>query len=150
MKIKEILTIDNIRANAQSETKKNALELMSQLLLVHEKTLDLKSVFTNIVTRERLGTTGIGHGVAIPHCRMIGVKTPLASLVHLAHPINFDAPDDQPVDLLFGLLLPEKSTDVHLQLLADIASKCSKPEYRDNLRNANNNETLFQLVISEL
>lgn len=149
MKIKEILTTNNVQANAPSETKKNVLELLSRLLIANEKALDLKSVFTQIVTRERLGTTGIGHGVAIPHCRMMGVKTPLASVIHLATPINFDAPDDQPVDLLFGLLLPEKSTEDHLQLLADIAGKCSDPEYRDNLRKAQNNETLFHLAISE-
>ena len=88
----------------------------------------------NLFARERLGSTGLGHGVAIPHGRIKGLKNPLAAVVRLTHPIPFDAPDDEPVSLLIFLLVPEAATQRHLEILSEIAELLSDRELRERLK----------------
>jgi len=94
-----------------------------------------------------LGSTGLGTGVAIPHCRTSGVKKIHGCLVKLTHPVDFDAIDDQPVDLIFALVVPEEKNDEHLNTLARVASIMQNDDYRQRLRNCAEDVTLFNTVL---
>jgi PTS system nitrogen regulatory IIA component len=129
-----ILSPARVRCDAEVSSKKKALELVSELMASAEETLDIRAVTDRLLARERLGSTALGHGVAIPHGRCPDVSAAVASFVKLRKGIDFDAPDGQPVDLVVGLLVPEECTDGHLQLLAQIAELFSKTEVRERLR----------------
>jgi PTS system nitrogen regulatory IIA component len=109
----------------------------------------MQDVFESLIAREKLGSTGFGNGIAIPHCRLKGCESPISALMHLDAPIDFDAIDGAPVDLLFVLLVPEAATDAHLELLRQIASMLDRKEVRDRLRSATSNEALYQVVLDE-
>jgi PTS system nitrogen regulatory IIA component len=100
----------------------------------------------SLFARERLGSTGLGHGVAIPHGRIKGLKAPMAAVLKLAQPIGFDAPDEKPVNLLIFLLVPEAATQKHLEILSEIAELLSDSDTRESLRNAESAEQLHQLI----
>ena len=91
-------------------------------------------VADNLFARERLGSTGLGHAVAIPHGRIKGLKNPLAAVVRVQQPIPFDAPDDEPVSLLIFLLVPEAATQRHLEILSEIAEMLSDRDLRERLK----------------
>ena len=98
--------------------------------------------------REKLGSTGLGNGVAIPHCRTPGVKKIYGFLAKLTTPVDFDAIDDQPVDLLFALVVPDEKNDEHLSTLARIAAIMQDDKSRQILRDCDNNESLFQTALA--
>jgi len=106
-------------------------------------------VYEALIAREKLGSTGFGNGIAIPHCRLQGCESPVSALLHLDAPIDFDAIDGAPVDLLFVLLVPQAATDAHLELLRQIASMLDRKEVRDKLRSAATSEALYQVVLDE-
>ena len=95
-----------------------------------------------------MGSTGIGEGIAIPHCRLKQCDKTFGVLLQLEHPIDFDAIDQQPVDLIFALLVPEEATDEHLKTLSMLAQKLSQADYREALRNSPDSKNLFQRAIS--
>jgi PTS system nitrogen regulatory IIA component len=103
-------------------------------------------VFDSLFARERLGSTGLGHGVAIPHGRIKGLREAVGVLIRLKQPILFDAPDGKPVSLLFVLLVPDQATDLHLQLLSELAQLFSSKALREKLLAAQDAETLYRLV----
>lgn len=98
-----------------------------------------------LLLREQLGSTGLGQGVGIPHGRLKGLKQVAGMFFRLAKPIPFDAPDNRPVDLVFFLLVPEQSTEEHLQLLSELAQGFSDPAFRDDLRNAADASAIVQI-----
>ena len=100
-----------------------------------------------LISRERLGSTALGQGVAVPHGRIADLEKPVAALVTLTEGIEFDAPDDSTVDILFALLVPESSTDDHLAILSLVAEKFSQKELTDQLRNCSENENRVALEI---
>ena len=95
--------------------------------------------------REKLGSTGLGQGVAIPHGRCKNLRDGIAAFVKTEHPIPFDSPDGQPVNLIFVLLVPEKATDLHLQLLAELAQMFSDKSFREQLQHSNDPWAIYQL-----
>jgi PTS system nitrogen regulatory IIA component len=99
-----------------------------------------------LFARERLGSTGLGHGVAIPHGRIKGLKQPLAAVFQLAAPIGFDAPDEQAVQLLIFLLVPEAATQKHLEILSEIAELLSDSQLREAMKTANADAALHQMI----
>jgi PTS system nitrogen regulatory IIA component len=103
-------------------------------------------VTDSLFARERLGSTGLGHGVAIPHGRIKGLKAPMAAVFQLAQPIGFDAPDEQPVNLLIFLLVPEAATQKHLEILSEIAELLSDTALRENIQNSTVQSVLHQLI----
>jgi PTS system nitrogen regulatory IIA component len=105
-------------------------------------------VADSLFARERLGSTGLGHGVAIPHGRIKGMKFPLAAVFRLTQPIGFDAPDEQPVSLLFFLLVPEASTQKHLEILSEIAEMLSDSGFRERLKQSSDAQDLHQLIVA--
>jgi PTS system nitrogen regulatory IIA component len=103
-------------------------------------------VADSLFARERLGSTGLGHGVAIPHGRIKGLKSPMAAVFRLDEAIGFDAPDEQPVNLLIFLLVPEASTQKHLEILSEIAELLSDAALRDKLKSSDSADLLHHLI----
>ena len=144
MPIISLLTPSRTLQAVEGGSKKRVLEMASKLIaesVGEEVTHEL--IFTGLIGRERLGSTGIGEGVAIPHCRLAGIEAPIGALIHLAEPIDFDAIDSRPVDLLFFLLVPEAACDEHLGTLAKLAEVFSQDGCRVALRKADSNENLL-------
>lgn len=146
MKIFELLTAHNIAANVTSVSKKAAIESVCKLATHGISTVTEKEALNALIEREKLGSTAIGHGVALPHARLAGLNKPHAALIHLVTPIHFDAPDDEPVDLLFALLIPVASTDEHLKILAELAELFTVKSYREQLRRAKTDDEFFQIA----
>ena len=146
MQLSDILTCDHIVTDSTATSKKRALEQLSSLMASGDSNLDPLTIFDSLVARERLGGTGLGHGVALPHGRISGNRKTVAAFLRLNHGIDFDAVDQQPVDLLFGLLVPEESTQEHLDLLAELAERLSQAEFRRSLREAIPTDQLCALL----
>jgi PTS system nitrogen regulatory IIA component len=146
MRIAELLPPDHIVLDARASSKKRVLEMLSELLVLGGTPLTPVEVFESLLSRERLGGTGLGEGVAIPHGRMKNARQTLAAFMRLAEGIDFDAPDEEPVDLLFALLVPEDCTDEHLQVLASLARILSDPAMRRALREADSPEACLGLL----
>lgn len=146
MSLVELLTNERIALSATVASKKRALELSSQLLASHQANLVQNEIFDSLLSRERLGSTGLGGGVAIPHGRVAGIDKAVAAFIQLKEGVDFDAIDQQPVDLVFALLVPQEATDEHLQILATLAEAFKRPELRQALRQAKDIETLLTLL----
>jgi len=133
--------------NLVAASKKRALQLVADRLAARYPEFDADAVFDALMARERLGSTAVGEGVAIPHCRLAECETPVAALVHLEAPVDFDAPDGREVDLLFVLVVPEEAHSTHLELLAAAARALSDPAYRAALRTAGDDVDLFRTAV---
>jgi PTS system nitrogen regulatory IIA component len=149
IRLESILTPGRSLVNVPGGSKKKAHEQIANLIAREVPDLEMQDVFEALIAREKLGSTGFGNGIAIPHCRLKGCTLPISALMHLDAPIDFDAIDGAPVDLLFVLLVPEAATDAHLELLRQIASMLDRKEVRDRLRSAASNEALYQVVLDE-
>lgn len=126
-------------------SKKRLLEFFSKFISQQIPTLESIEVFDNLIARERLGSTGVGEGIAIPHCRVKNCSESLGTFIRLKDKIDFDAIDGRPVDLVFILLVPEEATDQHLQLLSSLAEKFSNPDFCRLLREATSSDALYEL-----
>lgn len=140
MQISALLSPTRVACHQDSSSKKRSLELLSHLLSTALPAFSEGELFDSLVGRERLGSTGLGHGVALPHGRINGLEAPIAAFVTLRNGVDYDAIDNQPVDLLFALLVPEESTEEHLQILARLASMFSNADLCATLRNCNSSE----------
>ena len=149
IRLENILTPGRSLVNVPGGSKKKALEQIATLIAREVPDLEMQDVFEALIAREKLGSTGFGNGIAIPHCRLKGCTSPISALMHLDAPIDFDAIDGAPVDLLFVLLVPQAATDAHLELLRQIASMLDRKEVREKLRSASSNEALYQVVLDE-
>jgi PTS system nitrogen regulatory IIA component len=134
MKLSEILSPDCIRLDSDATSKKRVLESVSQLLADTDEELSPREVFDCLIAREKLGSTGLGQGVAIPHGRLSGLDKTIGVFLRLPKGVDFDAPDNEPVDLVFALLVPKESTEEHLQVLASIAGYFNSKGSGDALR----------------
>ncbi len=149
IRLENILTPGRSLVNVPGGSKKRVLEQIARLISKEVPDLAEQTLFESLVAREKLGSTGFGNGIAIPHCRLKGCTSPISALLHLDAPVDFDAIDGAPVDLLFVLLVPEAATDAHLELLRQIASMLDRKEVRALLRGAVSNEALYQVVLDE-
>lgn len=141
----EILTVDHVQVDVNATSKKRVFEYVG-LLFEKLNGIGRADVSDNLFARERLGSTGLGHGVAIPHGRIKGLTQPLAAVLRLQQAIGFDAPDEKPVNLLFFLLVPEAATQQHLDILADIAEMLSNTSLREGMFKAADAQTLYDLI----
>jgi len=141
-----LLAPERVACNLHASSKKRALELLADLLASADPALSQSAVFESLIGRERLGSTGLGHGVAIPHARMRGAQRAVGAFVKLDEGIDFDAADERPVDLLFALLVPEHYTNEHLALLAELARMFSDPELCRELRASCTSEHALELL----
>ncbi len=148
MQLQSILTPGRTFHRAPGNSKKRALENTANFICKDISAMDDFELFDHLVARERLGSTGLGNGIAIPHCRIKNCQKITGTLIKLEQAIDFDAIDGEPVDLLFVLLVPEEANDEHLQALAMLAEKFSNTDYCQRLRDAENSEELYAAAIS--
>lgn len=139
-----ILPASNITLAAELSSKKRVLEDAARILGDTEK--QQQFIFEKLLERERLGSTGLGHGIAIPHARITGLTKPVAAFFQLQDGIDFDAADGEPVTLVFTLLVPEKATEEHLKLLAALASMFSEETVREGLHAATNEMAVASIL----
>jgi len=148
MNISDILTLERTYADLNCVSKKRTLESISRWVAEQMPEFNGKEVFNALIGREKLGSTGFGEGIAIPHCRLRSCTQVTGALVRLETAIDFDAIDQQPVDLLFVLLVPQEATDEHLQILATLAGSFGQAEFREQLRNAADADAMYQIAIA--
>lgn len=146
MQLSEIINVNRISRDVNVLSKKRALEELSNLITQDQTQLDASRIFDSLISRERLGSTGVGYGIAIPHGRIQNCKKITGAFIQLTQGVDFDAIDNQPVDILFALAVPEESTDEHLQVLAQLASMFNDESFREKLRNSKSNEETYQLL----
>ena len=136
MHLIDLLVPARVRAGTSATSKKRLLDLAAATLALPEADPELeRQIFDSLCARERLGSTGLGHGVAIPHGRLAGISTPVGAFLQLAAPLPFDASDGVPVDLLFALVVPEHFNQQHLLLLSQLAEMFSDSAFCTRLRN---------------
>ena len=148
IRLENILTPGRSLVNVPGGSKKAVLEEIAKLIGREVPEFDWQTVYESLIAREKLGSTGFGNGIAIPHCRLKGCSTPVSAVIHLEKPVDFDAIDGAPVDLLFVLLVPEAATDAHLELLRQIASMLDRGDVRASLRGAKSNDELYSVVLN--
>lgn len=148
MKLSEIITAERVVSGLPVASKKKALEELSNLLAAGDSQLSSAEVFTSLTGREKLGSTGLGHGVAIPHGRVTGIEDSVGAFVRLRQAVDYDAHDGNPVDLIFGLLVPKTATESHLKHLAAIAEMFSDEAFCAKLRSAADDKALYALLAS--
>jgi len=141
--VSDILNVDCTEIDVSVSSKKKLLEYLGQLISSQLSASSADDIFDRLLNRERLGSTGIGEGIAIPHCRLKECDKAFGVLLRLQQPIDFDAIDRQPVDLVFALLVPEEATDEHLQVLSMLARNFSDEQFRQALRNAPDARQLY-------
>ena len=146
-RLSQILPPSQVLVSVDATSKKRAFE-EAGLLFENMHGLNRALITDSLFARERLGSTGLGHGVAIPHGRIKGLKSPMAAVFQLATPIGFDAPDEQAVAMLIFLLVPEAATQKHLEILSEIAELLSDSTLREKLKITTDASDLHQLIAS--
>lgn len=147
MRLSDIITPERVACDVTANSKKRALEQLSELIASGQDDLTGTEVFDSLLARERLGGTGVGHGVAIPHGRLERSRRAIGAFVTLQQGVDFDASDNEPVDLLFALIVPAESTDEHLQVLAMLATMFSDEQLRREARAADSDPRLYALLM---
>lgn len=142
--INQLLPPENILLDVDVSSKKRLFEQVG-LLFENNQGIARSAVFDSLFAREKLGSTGLGRGIAIPHGRIKGLKEARGAFLRLATPVPFDSPDGKPVSLLFVLLVPEHATEQHLQILSDLAEHFSNNTCREALNTASSAEVVSQL-----
>lgn len=146
MNLDQLIAPDRVICLHDISSKKRLLEKLSLLLAQGALGLNNGDIFNRLVERERLGSTGLGHGVALPHGRIAHLDQSIGAFIKLDQPLDFDSIDGQPTDLLFALLVPEHHTEEHLQILASLAGMFSNLAFCNKLRHCDNDEDLFRLL----
>ena len=142
-----LLPAENILLDLEASSKKRVFE-QAGLIFENHQGIARSSVFDSLFAREKLGSTGLGQGVAIPHGRIKGLKEARGAFLRLTAPVPFDSPDGKPVSLLFVLLVPEQANELHLQILSELAQRFSDRSFRDALIAAPDVDAARQLFIS--
>lgn len=146
--LSEILTPARTVCHAPGISKKRLFETIAKIVCDDQPNLPYDDVLDHLIAREKLGNTGLGQGIAIPHCRVSDCAEPIGTLLTLEQPIPFDAPDDQPVDLLFVLLVPTEAHQKHLDILAMVARMFNKTDLCERLRAARDARVLYDIACS--
>jgi PTS system nitrogen regulatory IIA component len=145
--IAKLLPPANVAVDISVSSKKRLFEHLG-LLFENHHGIARSVVFDSLFARERLGSTGLGHGIALPHGRIKGLKDALGAFLRLSDPVPFDAPDAKPVNLVFALLVPEQATERHLQILSELAQLFSDRGLRESMSAAADSASLHQLISS--
>lgn len=146
LSIQAILSPELTLCGVPGSSKKRILELIAAQVAKQSPELDENTLFNNLIARERLGSTGIGQGIAIPHCRLQNCKHVLGALLTLSEGIPFDAIDNQPVDILFVLIVPQEATSEHLDLLSQLAERFNDARFCERLRQCKDATELYRTV----
>lgn len=148
MQLSEVLSLDCTKSAVQCSSKKRALEIISEIAALHTGQ-NATELFECMLSREKMGSTGIGNGIAIPHARMSDSEKAVAVLLQCEEPIEFDAIDNRPVDLLFALLVPEDQCKEHLKTLACMAERLNDKQILKQLRNAESDQELYNIMVNQ-
>jgi PTS system nitrogen regulatory IIA component len=143
--IASLLPLTNVVVDLDVSSKKRAFE-QAGLLFENNQGIGRSDVFDSLFTREKLGSTALGQGIAIPHGRIKGMRDAQGAFLRLRTPIPFDAPDGKLVNLIFVLLVPERATDLHLQILSELAQMFSDKDLRRKLAESPDAATIYQLI----
>ncbi len=143
--ITKLLPAQNVLIDLDVGSKKRVFE-HAGLVFENNHNIARSQVFDSLFAREKLGSTGLGHGIAIPHGRIKGLREAVGAMIRTREPIPFDAPDGQPVNLIFVLLVPERATDLHLQILSELAQMFSDQTFREQLAGAASADALHRLI----
>lgn len=147
-RVSDLLTPSRSLCQVPGGGKKRIFELIADVLGSDRDEFHPDELVSGMLAREKLGSTALGNGIAIPHCRLSDCESPCGVLLSLSSGADFDAPDDEDVDLLFALVVPSEATQEHLNLLADLARLFSQSEFCDALRNCTSNKALFDTASS--
>ena len=141
-----IVSLDRTECAVQCNSKKRILEIIADIAAKNNDNIDQATVLNSLMSRERMGSTGIGNGIALPHGRLPGLEKVIAIVVTSTPAINFDALDEKPVDIFFALLVPEEQTEGHLQPLATVAGKLSDKETIKAIRRASTSDDILSAL----
>lgn len=147
MQLSEILSLDCTKSAVQCTSKKRALEMISEIVATHTGQ-NPTELFECMLSREKLGSTGIGNGIAIPHARMQSTDKAVAVLLQCESPIEFDSIDNRPVDLLFALLVPDAQCKEHLKTLSSMAERLNNKQVLKQLRKAKSDQELYDIMVN--
>ena len=147
MQLKDFLTRDRCYCRIEGVSKKRLLENISKLLSKQFSNLDDNEIFNAIMAREQLGSTALGNGIAVPHCRVPHCETIIGALITLENAIDFDAIDGKKVDLIFLLIVPEEKTDDHIKALGGLAELFNDPNFCSTIRQAQNSSDLYKVTL---
>ena len=146
MKISDILLPECVLPNIDCHSKKDVLDTLAKTIAASDNATSQTEIFDCLITRERLGSTGLGNGIAIPHGRLKQGKKTIAAFIQLDTCIDYDAVDKVPVDLLFALIVPEESTDEHLKILAKLAEMFSDSAIISKLRQSRTSTEIYSIL----
>lgn len=139
-----LINSGNVLCNAKARSKKHCLEILSELLAQSSPDIANEEIFSRLIERERLGCTSLNKGVAFPHCRVPGATHSSAALIRLSEPVDFDSSDGEPVDLVFGLMVPEQLDDSHRKDIDLIETLLNDDVLRSSLRRADSSRVLYE------
>ena len=153
MNLDTLISSNAVINNPDIKSKKRALELLAEHLATDASqsttnSIDALKIFQLLTDREKLGSTSMGHGVALPHTRTSLTESAIGAFIKLDKGIDFDSPDQQPTDLIFALMVPEHYTDEHLKILAHLASLFSDRDFCKTLRESNNHQEIYNNLIN--
>lgn len=148
MSLQEIIKPDGVLCNASARSKKHCLEILSEILARNFPDIASDDIFELLISRERLGCTGLDRGAAFPHCRVKGISDSVAVLIKLSEPVDFDAPDGEPVDLVFGMMLPDEVDDSHRASIKLVTEVLADEGLRARLRDMNSSKDLYEALIN--
>lgn len=149
MIITDLISRERVICDSEVVSKKRVIEVLSERLATGQAGLTPRPIFDSLVGRERLGSTGLGHGVALPHGRFNGADHAIGAFAKLRKGVDFDALDREPVDLIFGLLVPDHYTDEHLKILAHLAEMFSDKDLCQQLRAATSEAELYERLTAK-
>ncbi len=150
MQIKDFISEKGMVFSPSVSSKKAALELLSDTLAHQDSNLSKNKVFDALLAREKLGSTGLGEGVAIPHCRIQEIESINVAILKLEEGVEYEASDDKPVFFLFCLVVPEEANDTHLQLLASLAEVLDNQQLRNSIQKSRNARELYKILTQDL
>lgn len=145
--ISDYLNQSRIVLDFDTTSRKRLFEHIAEVSGDEEAGISEDAIFKTICERERLGSTGLGHGIAVPHGRIANLETPIISVFRLSNPIDYDSPDEEPVWLAIGLLVPEEATDTHLQLFSLLVSCFQDPQFIQAIKDCETASQVDQLFV---
>jgi PTS system nitrogen regulatory IIA component len=148
MTLEQLIRPDSVLCNANARSKKHCLEILSELLSRASPEIGGEEIFAKLIERERLGCTSLDKGAALPHCRVPGVEHSSGALIKLVQPVEFDSPDGEAVDLVFGLMVPAELDESHHSDIALISGLMRDPALRSRLREASTSTALYEALFT--
>lgn len=148
MIIDQVIQPESVLCNANARSKKHCLEILSELLSRANPEIGSEEIFSKLIERERLGCTSLDKGIAFPHCRISGAENSRGALIKLVQAVDFDSPDGESVDLVFGLMVPEELNDSHYSDIEQITRLLNDADLRSRLRNATTSKALYDTLVA--